>query len=289
FAIKRPYSIEMTTGSFHLSHRQILTLTGSDTLEFLNRILTCQLNGLKSGEGRYGALLTPQGKILTDVFILTDDNSVYLDLPASMIEDIQKRLTLLKLRAKIEIVASPDLGVFQSATNDVPNQVAVMQDERHPIPTYRIIAPAELADDNWPDALTSPEYQAARFSAAIPEYGLDYNASEVFPSDVNLDILDGVDYHKGCFIGQEVVSRMKRKTEVRKRTLRVADLPETAESGSAITAGQSTVGTLTSASGTAGLALIRLDRLSASALSGETPVIGEKPIIVLATRDTIDD
>ena len=271
------YLGEMTNTIFHLAHRKTLSATGADVLSFLNRVLTCRLDNLSIGEARYGTLLTPQGKILTDMFIYHTGETIYLDLPETTIEPMLKRLTLLKLRADAQFKPEPDLDIIQSS-EPLPDALTSARDTRYPDETFRSVLPATGTPADAKTALTSPVWQSSRIDATIPEFGVDYGETEVFPSDVNLDLLGGVDYKKGCFIGQEVVSRMKRKTEVRKRTLRIDDLPETATPGMEIKGGESTLGTLTSQFGASGLALMRLDRLSNAADNNLPPTLDNMPI-----------
>ncbi len=267
----------MTNTIFHLAHRKVLSATGSDVLSFLNRVLTCRLDNLSNGDVRYGALLTPQGKIMTDMFVYHAGDLIYLDLPESTLDSMVKRLTLLNLRADAAFKAEPDLTVIQSG-EAIEGVHTSARDLRYSDETFRSILQADSLPANAETALTSPVWQTDRIAANIPAFGLDYGDSQVFPSDVNLDLLGGVDYKKGCFIGQEVVSRMKRKTEVRKRTLRLDDLPETAHPGMEVKGGEMTLGTLTSQFGPSGLALMRLDRLSNAADKNLPPTLDNVPV-----------
>lgn len=277
----------MTNTIFHLAHRKVLSATGTEVLSFLNRVLTCRLDNLSEGEARYGALLTPQGKIMTDMFVYHAGERFYVDLPETTAEPILKRLTMLKLRADAAFKLEPDLTVIQTA--EPPEGAATSAaDKRYPAETYRTILPVSSVPETAKTALTSPVWQTDRIAATIPEFGVDYAESDVFPSDVNLDLLGGVDYKKGCFIGQEVVSRMKRKTEVRKRTLRLDDLPETARTGLEIKAGDSTLGTLTSLFGASGLALMRLDRLATATDNNLHPSLDNLPIQVAPVPEAIN-
>lgn len=278
----------MTNTIFHLAHRKVLSATGSEVLSFLNRVLTCRLDTLTEGDARYGALLTPQGKIMTDMFVYHAGERFYLDLPEITAEPILKRLTMLKLRADAAFKLEPDLTVIQS--NERPEgAVTSAADKRYSAKTFRAIIAASSVVETAKTALTSPVWQTDRITAIIPEFGVDYDESDVFPSDVNLDLLGGVDYKKGCFIGQEVVSRMKRKTEVRKRTLRLDDLSETAAPGMEVKGGESTLGTLTSFFGASGLALMRLDRLATATDNNLHPSLDNLPIHVAPVPEAIND
>ena len=215
---------------------------------------------------------------MTDMFVYNAGDTIYLDLPETTIEPILKRLTMLKLRADAAFKLEPELIVIQSARQTDSAAVASARDCRFSEDYFRSILPFSALPEGTPEALASSYWQSTRIEATIPEFGVDYGESDVFPADVNLDLLGGVDYKKGCFIGQEVVSRMKRKTEVRKRTLRIDHLPDTAAPGTEIKGGDSTLGTLTSLAGNSGLALMRLDRLANAADSNVPPTLDTVPV-----------
>lgn len=282
------YLDHMTTPVFRLSHRTVFAATGEDTLSFLNRVLTCRLDNLAVGEGSYGAFLTPQGKILSDLFAFRTSETLFLDLPSAAAEDAIKRLTMLKLRAKLSFEIRPDLMSVQTETKTLDGSLIMVQDGRFRGTVHRGIFDASAPVDGLHDADVDPRYHALRMQSGVPEFGFDFGSADVFPSDVNMDLLGGIDYRKGCFIGQEVVSRMKRKTEVRKRTLFIENLPSGAQAGDAVMAGASTLGTLTSVSDLSALALMRLDRVK-TAQDDQVPVtVNETPVTVHPLRDAMN-
>lgn len=227
----------------------VVRVDGPEAEAFLTRIVTCGLHRLEPGDAMPGALLSPQGKV-QHAFIahrLAPD-ALHLALPTSGLESLIKRFTLLRLRAKVAFTPVSDLAA----------QVAPSSDGGL---THRLVD-ADAAAAPAPSA-----YHAARIAAGAPEQDADYGVEEVFPTDVNLDLRGGLDFAKGCFIGQEVVSRMKRRGSIRKRTLIVTaqDGPLTAARGAPITeAGGGAIGSLMSHQDAAGLAVIRLDRLAAA-------------------------
>lgn len=277
-----PYLGTMTIQTIILDQRVVVQVTGTEVISFLDRVLTCRLSGLTAGQGRFGALLTPQGKILSDLFASKCDDELYLDLPRKMAGDLIKRLTMLKLRADVTFTSREDLCVIQS-NKALADCVTGFPDTRYSGEIIRSIA--EKPETGLTASQTGASiYQSQRIAAGLPECGTDYMANEVFPADVNMDLLNGVDFKKGCFVGQEVASRMKRKTEVRKRTLVVSGATDEHLSGATVTAGESTLGEVTSWFGSSGLALIRVDRLNAALEKGDAPVIDTKPVDVLLVQ-----
>lgn len=251
----------MSSTVFHLDHRSVARITGEEAISFLNRVLTCRLDDLTPDNGRFGALLTPQGKILSDLFVYRTDDALFMDLPEEVAPDIIKRLTLLKLRAKAQFELDENLTVLQSSNPPEIETEASFADSRTSNSVYRSVITKAALNDTIPTAKGHADYESIRIESLLPEFGLDYKASEVFPSDINLDLLSGVDYKKGCFIGQEVVSRMKRKTEVRKRTCLVKSETPFSDTPEPVMAGESTIGEITSHSGKLALSRVRLDRL----------------------------
>lgn len=233
-----------------LASRAVLSLKGEDATAFLQGLVTQDVTGESPV---FAALLTPQGKILFDFFLVPVDGGFFIDCAASAAPALLKRLTMYKLRAKVSIAAEPGLAVYSGPRDGAQ---AVCADPRLPsLPVRTIAAAGETpsADD---------AYDALRLAAGVPEFGRDFAGEEVFLLDVNYDALSAVSYKKGCFVGQEVTSRMKRKGEIRKRTLKV--FGAALQPGAAIMAGDSAIGEVSSVRGEAGLALIRVDRLAAA-------------------------
>lgn len=230
------------------AQRAVLAVTGPEARDFLQGLLTNSVEGAAAQAGPvFAALLTPQGKILHTMFVHPAPDGVVLDIAADGADDLKRRLTLFRLRRKIGIEARPDLGVVLG--EGAP-------DPRHPdLPRRAIVEGPERAD--W------GAYDAARIAAGISDQGRDYGAEEVFPHDVNMDLLHGVDMKKGCFVGQEVVSRMHRKGGVRKRICRIAFAGAAPAYGAKIVdEGRADLGTVRSTLGGRGLSLARIDRLA---------------------------
>jgi folate-binding protein YgfZ len=242
-----------------LSNRSVLRVNGGEARGFLQGLVTHDILHVAEGDAVFAALLTPQGKILFDFFLAPRGDGFLIDCDAATAPALLKRLTLYRLRAKITLAAEPELAV---AVGDLRDPVVAFDDPRHPaLPRRAIVRRADMpAADH--------EYDAARLALGIPEFGKDFASDEVFLLDVNYDALNAVSYKKGCFVGQEVTSRMKRKGEIRKRTLIARfDGPAPAK-GAGVTAGENAVGLTLSGGDSVALALIRIDRLAAAAAEG---------------------
>jgi len=239
-----------------LAHRSIVSVTGTDAETFLNNIVTVSTSDMAPGEFRYGALLTPQGKIIADLLLTLADGAtggaILIDCATSAAPALVKRLTMMKLRAAVAIEERSDLGVTVFEGDADPRSEAAPR---------RRIGPRGVAGDvsGW---------HAARIAAGLSEQGFDFGAEDVFPADINMDLLQGVDFRKGCFVGQEVVSRMKRRGTARRRTLKV-DVQQAVTVPAPIEANGFEIGMLTSISGGAGLARVRIDRLADAQAKGE--------------------
>ena len=250
--------------------RTILSVSGPEARALLQRVITADVERLEAGQCRPGALLTPQGKLAVDFLMMADGDTVWLDVPASAAEAFAKRLSMFKLRAKAEIVINTDLAALWS---EQPFEGSA-PDPRFGEGVHRGIG-EEAGDAISLDAL--------EIEHGIPAFGRDYNEAGVFPTDVNLDVYGGIGWKKGCFIGQEVVSRMKRRGTIRKRSLAVSFDSDAPPAGTPITAGTTTLGEITSAHGHHAIALIRLDKLDSAS---EAPQAADQPARI-ALPDTL--
>ncbi len=232
-----------------LPNRSVIALTGPDTIALLERTVTFSLSDWPEREWRLGALLTPQGKIVTDFLAERTSDGVRMDVHEGAVDDLIQRLKRLRLRARVDIVLCTDLLAVTCETS--------APDPRHADLPRRLIIPA--SESHLAPPMDADNWRKLRTGCGVPEWGEDYGAEDVFPTDVNMDVMNGIDYKKGCFIGQEVASRMKRKGGIRKRTVRVTG-PLVAQ-GKALLA-PNEIGTITSAEGEEALALMRIDRLA---------------------------
>lgn len=231
-----------------LPGRAIVSIAGDEARSFLQRVITADVTSLEACDCRPGALLTPQGKILVDFLIFAEDRTVWLDIPAEAAAGLVKRLTLFKLRAQAEIVHNMDVCAVWST---VPHP-GLAPDPRLEGRVYR-----GIAQQGGPEK----PLDTLELEAGVPAFGRDYGEAEVFPTDVNLDVYGGVGWKKGCFIGQEVVSRMKRRGTIRKRSIPAVFASEAPPRGTAVMAGDAKVGAISSSAGHHAIILTRIDKL----------------------------
>ena len=258
-----------------LSDRGIIKISGETARSFLNGLLTSDIGQVAPGTARYGALLTPQGKIIAD-FIVTeaaseDGGGFFLDCPRALVPTLLERLNLYKLRAKIAIEDfSEGLGVMAvwDGTGATDNGL-VYPDPRLPALGFRVIAPAHLAGEVAKElgAALADEavYEAHRISLGVPRGGLDFLYNDSFPHDADMDQLGGVDFKKGCYVGQEVVSRVEHRGSARTRVVPVRYDQHAPDVGIQVTLDGKSVGMMGSSAGGKGLALLRLDRIGSAA------------------------
>ncbi len=248
--------------------RAVLEVKGPDARSFLQGLLTCDVEQLAPGQAGFGALLTPQGKILFDFLVLcADDETFLLDVARDLAPALLKRLSLYKLRAKVTVAHTAKGIVAVWGEGEPPHDLA-FADPRAPGLGLRVVVehagPAEDAS----------AYHAHRVALGVPEGGVDFAYGDAFPHDVNMDLLGGVSFTKGCYVGQEVVSRMRHRGGVRRRIAR-ARFPEAAPPpGADITAGDARIGVVGSVSDHAGLAMVRTDRLAEARAAGLAPQAG---------------
>src|SRR5579859_7097594 len=254
-----------------LPDRGVVKVSGEDARNFLNGLVTTDVTELAPGQGRFGALLTPQGKITVD-FLITEapaghGGGFLIDCPRPLSQPLTDKLGFYKLRAKVAVEnLSDNLGVIAAWDGEptVKPELA-FADPRDAALGWRILAPQELAqkvaDLIGADLVDSATYEGHRISIGVPRGGLDFIYGDAFPHETNMDRLHGVDFDKGCYVGQEVVSRMQHRGTARTRTVRVTLDGAPPEAGTAVLAGDKTVGTMGSSSDGKGLAVLRIDKV----------------------------
>jgi folate-binding protein YgfZ len=279
-----------------LPDRGVVKVSGEDARNFLNGLVTADVTVLQPGLGRFGALLTPQGKITVD-FLITEAPSGHgggflIDCPRVLAQALADKLGFYKLRAKVTVEnLSDSVGVLAAWDGEPAMKPDLaFADPRNTALGWRILAPEELkqkvADLIGADLVDSAVYEAHRIASGVPRGGLDFMYGDAFPHETNMDRLNGVDFDKGCYVGQEVVSRMQHRGTARTRTVRVVLEDFSPEAGTAILAGEKPVGTIGSTSGQNGLALIRVDR-AADALQAGTKLTAGGLAIRLADPDDL--
>jgi len=264
-----------------LSRRGVVAVSGADATVFLGDLITADIKRLAPLAATYGALLTPQGKILFDFIILNEGERFLIDLARERIPDFIKRLGFYRLRAKVEIEdLSEDFVILAAWGSEAPPIVdgMVVADPRLVTLGFRAAVPTGA--ESVPDysLVGEAEYDAHRLALGVPEGGIDFAFGDTFPHDADMDQLGGVDFSKGCYIGQEVVSRMEHRGTARRRIVQAIGDRALPASGTTILAGGKPVGTLGSSAGSEGLALVRLDRAREARDAGAVFKAGEATI-----------
>ncbi|MDW4497064.1 folate-binding protein [Sulfitobacter sp. D35] len=241
-----------------MTDRRILRLSGRDTTDFLQGIVTNDVRKLEQGLV-YAALLTPQGKYIADFFLVPDGADVLLDVAEPLGDALAQRLALYKLRADVEIVDS-GLHLHRGLGDAPPDAFA---DPRHPALGWRAYreTPQDAQDVDW---------TALRVEHLVPETGIELTP-DTFILEAGFDRLSGVDFRKGCYVGQEVTARMRHKTELRKGLVRVR-IEGPAGPGTEIMADGKAAGRLLSRAGEHAIAYLRFDRAGSEMLAGEAKV-----------------
>jgi folate-binding protein YgfZ len=253
-----------------LADRGVVRVIGTDAEKLLQGVISNDMELLAAQPAIHAALLTPQGKILFDFFVVRAGDGFLLDVARDKAVDLAKRLNLYKLRAKVGIQdVSEDYRVLAlwgspgGREETIETGTVLFADPRLPALGLRILADARSARGEVAaaDALdAAPEdYHAHRIALGVPEGGKDYALGDTFPHEADLDQLGGVSFSKGCFVGQEVVSRMQNRGNVRKRVVPIQGEGPLA-SGAEVKVGAAAIGTVGSVAGRLALALLRLDR-----------------------------
>lgn len=278
-----------------LTDRGVVKVGGDDARGFLNGLVTTDIDLLQPGLGRFGALLTPQGKIITD-FLVTQATAgqgggFLFDVPKALAQTLADRLSFYKLRAKVTVEnLSDDFGVLAVWDGEPAMKPDLaFSDPRDNHMGWRILVPADLAEKAakaiGAEMVDINAYEAHRIACGVPRGGVDFTYGDAFPHETNMDRLHGVDFDKGCYVGQEVVSRMEHRGTARTRTIRVIIDQLTPETGVSVTAGDKTIGTMGSTANGRGLALLRIDRAGDALDAGLQLTAGGIPISLAAADD----
>ena len=241
-----------------MSDRRILKISGSDRVEFLQNLVTNDVGKLSDGLV-YAALLTPQGKYLADFFLVPADDAILLDVSSELAQSLGQRLMMYRLRADVTIEAT-DISVARGL-GTAPEGAFV--DPRNPDLGWRAYDGRQSEDHDW---------DAVRVTAGVPESGVELLPNDSYPLEMGFERLNGVDFKKGCYVGQEVTARMKHKTELKKGLARVA-VSGTALPGTPIlTADGKVAGTLFTQAGGEALAWLRFDRAGSEMTAGDAVI-----------------
>lgn len=274
-----------------LTDRGFVRLAGADAKKLLQGLVTNDLETHGPTGPIYAGLLTPQGKILFDFFVVPIAGGFLIDIERDRVAEFVKRLLMYKLRADVEIDdVSADFRLFADWSDDDEMKIEDMgvidfADPRQLQLGTRIIATAGESEMPAKVNATLADYEAHRVALGVPASGKDFELGDTYPHEAGFDLFNGVSFSKGCFVGQEVVSRMQNKTVVRKRVVGVegsADL----EAGAAIKAGDVDIGRVGSVAGTKALAMLRLDRAIEAKGNGIT--LTAAGVAVTPDKDALD-
>lgn len=278
-----------------LPDRGVVKVSGEDARAFLDGLLTTNVELVTPGTGRFGALLTPQGKIIVD-FIVTEAPEAHgggfvFDVPLALAQAFATKLGFYKLRKKVAVDnLSSQLGVMAVWDGSPATKPDLaFEDPRDPQLGWRMFVPDDLVDQTaaalGAQVTDSDAYEAHRIASGAPRGGVDFIYGDAFPHETNMDRLHGVDFDKGCYVGQEVVSRMQHRGTARTRTVRVRLDGPVPEIGLPVTAGGKPVGTMGSSANGMGLALLRTDRVSDAVEAGLPLTAGGLPISLVSADD----
>jgi folate-binding protein YgfZ len=257
-----------------LPDRGVVKVAGETARTFLNGIISNDV-GVAPGEARFAALLTPQGKIVVDFIAVEatpeDGGGIFLDCPRALAAMLTEKLRFYKLRAKVTIddlsEALGVMAVWDTRGKNADTEYGLCYaDPRLPELGWRVLVPPETARDAAAElgaTLTDAEaYDAHRIALGVPRGGQDFIYLDTFPHEADMDQLAGVDFEKGCYIGQEVVSRVEHRSTARSRVVPVSYDGGAPSPGAEVMAGEKHVGMMGSAAQGRGLALLRLDRVA---------------------------
>ena len=244
-----------------LDSRALIRVSGPDARPFLHNLLTQNVETIEPGEVRFGAMLSPPGRLMYDLFIWGEETGVVLDVAADRRDALVQRLSMYRLRSNVEIKALPD-GVF-AAWGEVPDSFT---------PDPRLAA---LGGRRWGEAgeetASEADYNLHRLSLGVPDPVADTLQDKTYPIEANFDLLNGIDFHKGCFVGQETTSRMKRRGTIKNRMMGLKIDGPLPEKGAEVLNGDLRAGEVMSGADGRVIALMRLDRLE-----GELSVDGRR-------------
>ena len=268
-----------------LPDRGVVKVVGDSARTFLHGLVTADLLNLKDGAARYCALLTPQGKIVADFLVVEapakDGGGFFLDAPRALIPALVEKLNLYKLRAKVIVEDLSEilgvLAVWDGAAPPSPRTKDAIGlcflDPRLPALGLRVMLPPHLAASAAAELgaalVDAGDYEGHRIALGVPSGGVDFAYGDAFPHEADMDQLAGVDFAKGCYVGQEVVSRMEHRGTARTRAVPLRFDGPPPQPGAAVVAGERQLGRMGSAAAGRAIALLRLDRVADALAHGE--------------------
>jgi folate-binding protein YgfZ len=265
----------MTTRIARLDSRALVRVSGPDARPFLHNLLTQDVETLSPGLLRFGALLSPPGRLLFDLFLWGEAEAVVLDVAADRRDALLQRLAMYRLRAQVTVEAD-DRRVFAAWGGVLPDGFIV--DPRTPDLGGRAYGAAVAVD------ATEDDWQAHRLAVGVPDPAADVIPDKIYPIEADFDLLNGIDFQKGCFVGQETTSRMKRRGAVKTRMMPIAFDGPAPAFGAEVLNGDLRAGEVLSGREGAAMALLRLDRIGGDlTVDGQAVTVRRPPWIVRAT------
>ena len=272
-----------------LDDRGVIRLTGEESSSFLQGLVSNAVDRIPDGESRFAALLSPQGKILCDFFVAQPCGAppaeLYVDCPGARLEDLVARLQRYRLRAKVaidDVSRAFAIAAEWSLAEERPLRPFRYDDPRHPRAGVRWLlrreSPAQF-DAGFED------YEAHRIALCLPKGDADFLYGDAFPHEANMDRLNGLDFRKGCYIGQEVVSRMQHRGTVRNRVVRVNFEGPPPPVSTEVRAGEVLLGRMGAGVAGQGLAMLRTDRLEEAVSAGVPVRAGSAELRLLAPNE----
>jgi len=256
----------------HLPERTLIAVGGADARDFLERLITNDVETMIGEQVVPSALLTPQGKIMFDFLICETAGRFLIDIRSTLVEDFLRRMTMYRMRANVTFETLADQTVFAQWGPEGPE--TGLPDSRFPTQAgvKRVYGSSDKATADISD------WHRLRIAHGVAESGLDYSLSDAFPHDLLMDINGGVSFSKGCFVGQEVVSRMKHRNTARRRVVTVNASAPLPASGTSIEADGRPLGALGSVVDQSALAIVRIDRVSDALAAGNAITAGQVPV-----------
>jgi tRNA-modifying protein YgfZ len=251
-----------------LADRGVVSVTGMDAAKLLQGLITSDMELLDAEPAMLAGLLSPQGKVLFDFLVVRTDGGYLLETAREQAAGLSKRLSMYRLRADVRIEdVSEDhvVGAIWGEGRELPAGLAIAhyRDPRdRDIGTRLIATSGNNRSVEWAGIPVVPlaRYHAHRIALGVPEGGKDYDLGDAFPHEANFDIIGGVSFEKGCYVGQEIVARMEHRATVRKRVVRMSGAAVLPADRPDIVVGEVVIGRLGSVAGIHGLGLVRLDR-----------------------------
>lgn len=293
----------MSANFTSLPERGVVAVRGEDARKLLQGLITNDMDELDGfGSAIHAALLSPQGKILFEFFVVRAEDGFLLETARDKAGDLARRLAMYKMRAKVDIADRSNrytVAAHWGNGSDGHEAAALRyRDPRRPDLAERRLLPRSPDHAPADEEGARDDYQRRRVALGVPEAQADYPLGDTFPHEANFDRLGGISFTKGCFVGQEVAARMQNKSVVRKRVVRVS-ASEPLPGGADVTLGSAVIGRIGTVAGSQALAMMRLDRAAEAQDKGLTLTAGGVAITVdaeslaayrksVAERPTVD-